>query len=144
MSEQLADNLPYPLGRGAGVRGGAVGDTPVIIPPDFPRPTLSRWERGTGPGLASRAANRSTAGRFAATSPTATRGCSSSASTIPPPPSGSGTSCSPKKTASVKPEADGKRLVGTMKDLGTVPVMAYALDDTVTFYADGGLVEPLP
>ena len=32
---------------------------------------------------------------------------------------------------------DGKRLVGTMKDLGTVPVMAYSLDDTVAFYADG-------
>jgi benzoyl-CoA reductase/2-hydroxyglutaryl-CoA dehydratase subunit BcrC/BadD/HgdB len=32
---------------------------------------------------------------------------------------------------------EGKRLVGTMKDLGTVPVMAYALDDTVAFYADG-------
>jgi benzoyl-CoA reductase/2-hydroxyglutaryl-CoA dehydratase subunit BcrC/BadD/HgdB len=31
----------------------------------------------------------------------------------------------------------GKRLVGTMKDLGTVPVMTYALDDTVAFYADG-------
>jgi len=31
----------------------------------------------------------------------------------------------------------GKRLVGTMKDLGTVPVMAYSLDDTVAFYADG-------
>ena len=24
-----------------------------------------------------------------------------------------------------------------MKDLGTVPVMAYSLDDVVTFYADG-------
>ena len=24
-----------------------------------------------------------------------------------------------------------------MKDLGTVPVMAYSLDDTVAFYADG-------
>ena len=32
---------------------------------------------------------------------------------------------------------EGKRLVGTMKDLGTVPVMAYSLDDTVAFYADG-------
>ena len=31
----------------------------------------------------------------------------------------------------------GKRLVGAMKDLGTVPVMAYSLDDTVAFYADG-------
>jgi hypothetical protein len=33
--------------------------------------------------------------------------------------------------------AQGKRLVGAMKDLGTVPVMAYALDDTVAFYTDG-------
>jgi benzoyl-CoA reductase/2-hydroxyglutaryl-CoA dehydratase subunit BcrC/BadD/HgdB len=32
---------------------------------------------------------------------------------------------------------EGKRLVAAMKDLGTVPVMAYALDDVVTFYADG-------
>ncbi|MGO9109085.1 MAG: 2-hydroxyacyl-CoA dehydratase [Thermoguttaceae bacterium] len=31
----------------------------------------------------------------------------------------------------------GKQLVGTMKDLGTVPVMAYSLNDTVAFYADG-------
>jgi len=33
--------------------------------------------------------------------------------------------------------AQGKRLVGAMKDLGTVPVMAYSLDDTVAFYTDG-------
>ncbi len=33
--------------------------------------------------------------------------------------------------------AEGKKLVAAMKDLGTVPVMAYALDDVVTFYADG-------
>jgi hypothetical protein len=33
--------------------------------------------------------------------------------------------------------ADGKRLVGTMKDLGTVPVMAYALENLVAFYPDG-------
>ncbi len=32
---------------------------------------------------------------------------------------------------------EGKRLVAAMKDLGTVPVMAYSLDDVVTFYADG-------
>ena len=31
----------------------------------------------------------------------------------------------------------GKRIVGTMKDLGTVPVMAYALPDVVAFYPDG-------
>jgi len=33
--------------------------------------------------------------------------------------------------------AQGCRLLGTMKDLGTVPVMAYALDDVVAFYPDG-------
>jgi hypothetical protein len=33
--------------------------------------------------------------------------------------------------------ADGKRLVGTMKDLGTVPVMAYSLPNVVAFYPDG-------
>lgn len=31
----------------------------------------------------------------------------------------------------------GKTIVGTMKDLGTVPVMAYALPRTVAFYPDG-------
>jgi benzoyl-CoA reductase/2-hydroxyglutaryl-CoA dehydratase subunit BcrC/BadD/HgdB len=33
--------------------------------------------------------------------------------------------------------AEGKRLVGTMKDLGTVPVMAYSLENLVAFYPDG-------
>jgi benzoyl-CoA reductase/2-hydroxyglutaryl-CoA dehydratase subunit BcrC/BadD/HgdB len=33
--------------------------------------------------------------------------------------------------------AAGKKLIGTMKDLGTVPVMAYALDNVVAFYPDG-------
>ncbi len=33
--------------------------------------------------------------------------------------------------------AEGKKIVGTMKDLGTVPVMAYSLDDVVAFYPDG-------
>jgi benzoyl-CoA reductase/2-hydroxyglutaryl-CoA dehydratase subunit BcrC/BadD/HgdB len=33
--------------------------------------------------------------------------------------------------------ADGKMIVGTMKDLGTVPVMAYSLPDVVAFYPDG-------
>lgn len=32
---------------------------------------------------------------------------------------------------------NGKKLVGTMKDLGTVPVMAYSLDNVVAFYPDG-------
>ena len=33
--------------------------------------------------------------------------------------------------------AAGKMVVGTMKDLGTVPVMAYSLDNAVAFYPDG-------
>lgn len=33
--------------------------------------------------------------------------------------------------------ASGKFIVGAMKDLGTVPVMAYALDNVVAFYPDG-------
>jgi benzoyl-CoA reductase/2-hydroxyglutaryl-CoA dehydratase subunit BcrC/BadD/HgdB len=33
--------------------------------------------------------------------------------------------------------AAGKKIVGTMKDLGTVPVMAYSFDNVVTFYPDG-------
>ena len=33
--------------------------------------------------------------------------------------------------------ADGKLIVGTMKDLGTVPVMVYSLDRAVAFYPDG-------
>lgn len=33
--------------------------------------------------------------------------------------------------------AEGKKLVGSMKDLGTVPVMAYSLPDLVAFYPDG-------
>ena len=33
--------------------------------------------------------------------------------------------------------AQGKKIIGTMKDLGTVPVMAYALDNLVAFYPDG-------
>jgi benzoyl-CoA reductase/2-hydroxyglutaryl-CoA dehydratase subunit BcrC/BadD/HgdB len=31
----------------------------------------------------------------------------------------------------------GARLVGSMKDLGTVPVMAYCLDNLIAFYPDG-------
>jgi benzoyl-CoA reductase/2-hydroxyglutaryl-CoA dehydratase subunit BcrC/BadD/HgdB len=31
----------------------------------------------------------------------------------------------------------GRRIVGTMKDLGTVPVMAYSMADTIAFYPDG-------
>jgi benzoyl-CoA reductase/2-hydroxyglutaryl-CoA dehydratase subunit BcrC/BadD/HgdB len=31
----------------------------------------------------------------------------------------------------------GRKIVGTMKDLGTVPVMAYSFDNIVAFYPDG-------
>jgi benzoyl-CoA reductase/2-hydroxyglutaryl-CoA dehydratase subunit BcrC/BadD/HgdB len=33
--------------------------------------------------------------------------------------------------------AEGKKIVGTMKDLGTVPVMAYSFENVVAFYPDG-------
>ncbi|MCP4610339.1 MAG: 2-hydroxyacyl-CoA dehydratase [Planctomycetes bacterium] len=33
--------------------------------------------------------------------------------------------------------SSGKKLIGTMKDLGTVPVMAYSFDNLVAFYPDG-------
>jgi benzoyl-CoA reductase/2-hydroxyglutaryl-CoA dehydratase subunit BcrC/BadD/HgdB len=33
--------------------------------------------------------------------------------------------------------ATGKKIVGTMKDLGTVPVMAYSFENIVAFYPDG-------
>jgi benzoyl-CoA reductase/2-hydroxyglutaryl-CoA dehydratase subunit BcrC/BadD/HgdB len=33
--------------------------------------------------------------------------------------------------------AGGKKLIGTMKDLGTVPVMAYSFGNLVAFYPDG-------
>lgn len=33
--------------------------------------------------------------------------------------------------------SQGKKIVGTMKDLGTVPVMAYSLDNVTAFYPDG-------
>lgn len=36
----------------------------------------------------------------------------------------------------------GKCVVGTMKDLGTVPVLAYALDNVVAFYPDGAWWTP--
>jgi benzoyl-CoA reductase/2-hydroxyglutaryl-CoA dehydratase subunit BcrC/BadD/HgdB len=36
-----------------------------------------------------------------------------------------------------KARAEGKKLVGTMKDLGTIPVMAYSLDNVAAFYPDG-------
>lgn len=38
--------------------------------------------------------------------------------------------------------AQGERLVGTMKDLGTVPVMAYALPKVRAFYPDGAWWTP--
>jgi benzoyl-CoA reductase/2-hydroxyglutaryl-CoA dehydratase subunit BcrC/BadD/HgdB len=36
-----------------------------------------------------------------------------------------------------KARSQGKKLVGTMKDLGTVPVMVFSLDELVAFYPDG-------
>ena len=33
--------------------------------------------------------------------------------------------------------AEGRKIVGTMKDLGTVPVMVYSFDNIVAFYPDG-------
>ena len=36
-----------------------------------------------------------------------------------------------------KARAAGKKIVGTMKDLGTVPVMAYCFENIVAFYPDG-------
>ena len=36
----------------------------------------------------------------------------------------------------------GKKIVGTMKDLGTVPVMAYASENLVAFYPDGAWWAP--
>ena len=38
--------------------------------------------------------------------------------------------------------AAGKKIVGTMKDLGTVPVMAYSLPGLVAFYPDGAWWTP--
>ncbi len=38
--------------------------------------------------------------------------------------------------------ADGKKLIATMKDLGTVPVMAYSLDNLAAFYPDGAWWTP--
>lgn len=32
---------------------------------------------------------------------------------------------------------EGKYIVGTMKDLGTIPVMVYAIPETIAFYPDG-------
>jgi benzoyl-CoA reductase/2-hydroxyglutaryl-CoA dehydratase subunit BcrC/BadD/HgdB len=42
-----------------------------------------------------------------------------------------------EETRLAQARADGKRLVGAMKDLGTVPVMAYSLPGVVAFYPDG-------
>ncbi|HUT92975.1 MAG TPA: hypothetical protein VMY37_26020, partial [Thermoguttaceae bacterium] len=36
-----------------------------------------------------------------------------------------------------KAREEGKTLVGTLKDLGTVPVMAYSMKNVVAFYPDG-------
>ncbi len=36
----------------------------------------------------------------------------------------------------------GKSIIGTMKDLGTVPILAYALPNTIAFYPDGAWWQP--
>ena len=36
-----------------------------------------------------------------------------------------------------KSKQQGKKIVGTMKDLGTIPVLAYSYDNIVAFYPDG-------
>ena len=41
-----------------------------------------------------------------------------------------------------KARKDGKKIVGTMKDLGTIPVMVYALENTIAFYPDGAWWTP--
>lgn len=38
--------------------------------------------------------------------------------------------------------AAGKKIIGTMKDLGTIPVMAYALPNITAFYPDGAWWTP--
>ena len=50
---------------------------------------------------------------------------------------GCGTFCSRKKIACAAAWPKARKLVGTMKDLGTVPVMAYSLSNLVAFYPDG-------
>lgn len=37
---------------------------------------------------------------------------------------------------------EGKKIIGAMKDLGTVPVMAYSFDNMVAFYPDGAWWTP--
>jgi len=41
-----------------------------------------------------------------------------------------------------KARADGCKIIGTMKDLGTVPVAAYSLDNVRAFYPDGAWWTP--
>jgi len=36
-----------------------------------------------------------------------------------------------------KVRSNGKMIIGTMKDLGTIPIMAYSFDDMIAFYPDG-------
>ncbi len=36
-----------------------------------------------------------------------------------------------------KSRAAGKKIIGTMKDLGTAPILAYACDNAIAFYPDG-------
>jgi len=39
-------------------------------------------------------------------------------------------------------KAEGKKIVAAMKDLGTVPVMAYSFDNVIAFYPDGAWWTP--
>ncbi len=41
-----------------------------------------------------------------------------------------------------KARATGKKIIGTMKDLGTIPVMAYSMPNLVAFYPDGAWWTP--
>jgi benzoyl-CoA reductase/2-hydroxyglutaryl-CoA dehydratase subunit BcrC/BadD/HgdB len=41
-----------------------------------------------------------------------------------------------------KARANGKKIIGTMKDLGTIPIMVYALQNTIAFYPDGAWWTP--
>ena len=81
-------------------------------------------------------ASRPMAGRCGGTSTTVICVCSGCAWTTRPPHCDCGTSCSPKRNGCTRQQA-GQQLVGTLKDLGTVPVMAYSLPDVVAFYPDG-------
>jgi hypothetical protein len=39
-------------------------------------------------------------------------------------------------------QAEGRKIVGTMKDLGTIPIMAYSFENVTAFYPDGAWWTP--